>query len=151
MSALLHLRLEAVAASVPLARAAITEVCTRLGFEADATERVRLAVTEACTNVVRHAYQDAQEAAVYSLEAVEDRGALLVIVRDTGVGIPASAAAATRHSSLGLGLRLIAQMTTSSEIAALPDHGTRVAMHFSMTPGPARTSSPEGPPGSRRA
>jgi serine/threonine-protein kinase RsbW len=137
VSGLLHLRLEAVAASVPLARAAITEVCARLGLEADLTERVRLAVTEACTNAVRHAYQDAQEGSqkgnLYSLEAVEERGALLVIVRDTGVGIPPSAADATRNSSLGLGLKLIARMTTSSEIAALPDRGTRVAMRFSTT------------------
>lgn len=133
MSGLLHVRLEAVATSVPLARAAITQVCAQLGLDADVTERVRLAVTEACTNVVRHAYHDAQKGALYSLEADEDRGDLLVVVRDSGVGIPTSAADATQSSSLGLGVKLIAQLTSRSEIAALPDRGTRVAMRFSMT------------------
>jgi serine/threonine-protein kinase RsbW len=133
VSGLLHVRLEAVAASVPLARAAITEVCAQLGLDAAVTERVRLAVTEACTNVVRHAYLDAQNDALFSLEADEDRGDLLVIVRDSGVGIPKTSADAAQHASLGLGVKLIAQMTTSSEIAALPDRGTRVAMRFSKT------------------
>lgn len=133
MSAVLHIRLEAVAASVPRARAAITRICARLGLEADATERVRLAVTEACTNVVRHAYQDAAEGAHYSLEAVDDGGTLLVIVSDTGVGIPERAADGTRSSSLGFGVKLISQMTMSSEFTALPDCGTRVTMRFSVT------------------
>jgi serine/threonine-protein kinase RsbW len=128
VSGLLHLRLEAVPASVPLARAAITEACARLGLTETVTETIRLAVTEACTNVVRHAY-DGDHDATYSLEVVNDRGALLVVVRDAGVGFTT----ARREESLGLGLHLIARLAISTDIAALPGHGTRIAMRFSMT------------------
>jgi serine/threonine-protein kinase RsbW len=131
VSALLHLRLDAEPESVPLARAAITGVCSQLGLAADITERIRLAVTEACTNVVRHAYVD-QRGNTYSLEATVDRGALLVVVRDAGVGITAPADAA-QAPSLGLWMQMIARLAMSTDIAALPGYGTRVAMRFDMT------------------
>jgi serine/threonine-protein kinase RsbW len=131
VSALLHLRLDARADSVPIARAAIARVCTELGLTADITDRVQLAVCEACTNVVQHAYGD-PEGNTYSVDAAVDRGALLVVVRDTGRGI-SSPADATEAPSLGLGLQMIARLAISTDVAALPGYGTRVAMRFSVT------------------
>jgi serine/threonine-protein kinase RsbW len=129
VSALLHLRLDADAHSVPVARAAITRVCSELGLAADVTERIRLAATEACTNVVRHAYANPR-GNTYSVEVAVDRGALLIVVRDTGIGIFPDGVA-VRAPSLGLGM--IARLAMSTDVAALPGYGTRVAMRFSMT------------------
>ena len=88
-------------------------------------EDMRLAVTEACTNVVRHAYAGRDGA----LEVeVEPGGAesLTVIVTDHGRGIQPNPGS----DGPGLGLPLIAALTSEMEIEHEPDRGSRVSMSF---------------------
>ena len=46
---------------LPLVRAVVSESAELLGFDADLRTRILLAVTEAVTNVIRHAYDGAED------------------------------------------------------------------------------------------
>jgi serine/threonine-protein kinase RsbW len=109
--ALIRRVLEALADSLPLPPRVI--------------EDMRLAVTEACTNVVRHAYGDAEG----PLELViRPRGAHVeVVVTDRGHGMMPS----RESSGAGLGLSLISALTERFEIEHAPGAGCRLLMAFS--------------------
>lgn len=113
----------AVASAVSeLRRTLLAEIAGR-GFDADA---VALAVTEAVTNVVRHAYP-ASEGTVILRAAEDSADELVVAVTDQGVG---SRGTTTRTTpSMGLGLALIRELSTSVLIEATST-GTTITMHF---------------------
>jgi serine/threonine-protein kinase RsbW len=131
MSARLRIELEAVPERVPNARRAITGLCEHLELEDELSRKIRLAVTEACSNCVVHAY-DGDDAArpTFALEARVEEHALLVVVRDSGVGLSSDRPS---KSGLGLGLRLMREAASSVEISSSPGRGTRVAMRFALT------------------
>ena len=85
---------------------------------------VALAVTEAVTNAVMHAYRDREPGTVRIFASVGD-GALVVVVSDDGPGMTPR----TDSPGIGLGLSLIAQLSTTVEIDGNGD-GTRVMMSF---------------------
>ena len=41
-----------------MVRALVGKISARIGFEAEETDKLVLAVDEACTNVIRHAYDN---------------------------------------------------------------------------------------------
>jgi anti-sigma regulatory factor (Ser/Thr protein kinase) len=125
----LRLKVPAAPENVALARQAVTGLCEAIGVEPRIQEDVRLAVTEACTNVVVHAYGADAEDRPLALEATVEDGELLVIVRDQGRGMGVF----TESSGLGLGLPLIAALTTMVEMRASPGTpGTEVVMTFTL-------------------
>jgi serine/threonine-protein kinase RsbW len=93
---------------------------------------VRLAVTEACTNVVVHAYNGDGDGPMRISAAVADE-LLEVVVSDEGHGI------LPRPDSpgLGLGLPLIATLSSSLELGTNEHDQTEVRMTFDLTRGPA--------------
>lgn len=113
---------------MPEARAAISALCEQLGIEIAGAERVRVAVTEACTNCVRHAYLDYCAHSTFVLEASADDDTLLVVIHDHGVGIDEGHRSA--HAGLGLGLRLIDELSDATQISSRPGHGTQIVMRF---------------------
>jgi serine/threonine-protein kinase RsbW len=130
MSARLRMELEAVPERVPNARGAITRLCEHLELEDELAGNIRLAVTEACSNCVLHAYDgDEAASATFALEARVEDDALLVVVRDSGVGLRTDGAA---KAGLGLGLRLMREAASSFDISSRPGRGTRVAMRFAL-------------------
>jgi serine/threonine-protein kinase RsbW len=90
---------------------------------------IRLAVTEACTNVVVHAYPDADDEGPMEVAAHIDGDDLTIIVRDEGPGITPRA----DSPGLGLGLPLIATLASTVELRR-DDRGerTEVCMTFSL-------------------
>jgi anti-sigma regulatory factor (Ser/Thr protein kinase) len=135
----LRLHLFATPEEVPFARAAITRLCEHLEIDDELAERIRLAITEACSNCVLHAYDEGADTATYVLDARVERGALRVVVSDRGAGVPNARPNAA--GSLGFGLRLIHDLSDSSDISARPGGGTRVVMRFAMQRRSGRVSS----------
>jgi serine/threonine-protein kinase RsbW len=92
-------------------------------------EDIRLAATEACTNVVRHAYRDGETGPI-DIMIRPDGDRLELVVSDRGQGLGPSADA----TGPGLGLPLIAALSDSVELQALPLRGSRIAMSFRCSP-----------------
>jgi serine/threonine-protein kinase RsbW len=103
----------------------ITAFARRCGMDAAGIEDVRLAVSEAATNVVVHAYRGVE--GDLGVRAHTEDGELLVVVRDTGIGL------APRPDSpgLGLGMPVIATVTSRFQIVS-NDAGTEVHMAFRL-------------------
>ena len=127
----LSLVLPAAPDGVPAARAAVTDLCTRLGLSASRTADIRLAVTEACTNCVLHSHGDDAGDATFVLAAQVDGDELVIVVRDFGGGL---LRAPVGSGGLGLGMRLIEQLSETSQISSRPGGGTRVSMRFNVPP-----------------
>ena len=117
---------------VPRARAAVTDLCERLGLDCKRVDDIRLAVTEACTNCVLHSQGDGDADATFVLDAHLDEGALEIVVRDFGGGLLRAPAGS---GGLGLGMHLIEQLSESSQVSSRPGGGTRVSMRFPVVPG----------------
>jgi anti-sigma regulatory factor (Ser/Thr protein kinase) len=127
----LSLVLPAAPEGVPAARAAVTDLCERLGLAAGQTSDIRLAVTEACTNCVLHSHGDDAGEATFVLTAHVDGDELVIVVRDFGGGL---LRAPVGSGGLGLGMRLIEQLSETSQISSRPGGGTRVSMRFNVPP-----------------
>jgi anti-sigma regulatory factor (Ser/Thr protein kinase) len=112
------------AASVALIRHLLGALAEAVRLPPPVVEDVKLAVTEACTNVVRHAYEDAEGPLL--VEARPEPYRLEVIVSDRGTGIRPHPEA----GGPGLGLPLISALADHVEIDHAPDRGSRVRMRF---------------------
>jgi anti-sigma regulatory factor (Ser/Thr protein kinase) len=121
----IRLTLPARAENVALVRHVIGALAEALAMPAALVEDVKLAVTEACTNVVRHAYAGAEGPLEVRVEPKAE--CLTVIVTDQGTGIRPNPAS----DGAGLGLPLIAALSSQLEIEDAPDAGSRVRMSFS--------------------
>ena len=93
------------------------------GWELDA---IALCVTEAITNVVLHAYRNDARPGRVEIEAELAGAWLCVRVRDHGHGLKPR----LDSPGLGLGLPLIAQISTRSEIVSSERGGTEIVMRF---------------------
>jgi anti-sigma regulatory factor (Ser/Thr protein kinase) len=119
----------AVPESVPRARRAVGDFARRRGVAADVLPKVALAVSEACTNVVLHAYRDAEETGDLEIRAEIVDEHLRVVVSDTGVGL-------TPHldsPGLGLGLPIISQTAAVFEVRSSHAGGTELCMRFPLS------------------
>jgi len=124
----IRLTLSAQAENVVLVRQVVGALAEALRFSPALVEDIRLAVTEACTNVVRHAYAGREGPLEVQVEP-EDGQCLTVIVTDHGQGIRPNPSS----EGPGLGLPLIAALTSQLEIEHEPDRGSRVSMQFRTT------------------
>jgi anti-sigma regulatory factor (Ser/Thr protein kinase) len=130
----IRLTLPARAENVVLVRHVVGALAEALKLPAALVEDIKLAVTEACTNVVRHAYTGREGAIEVQVEP-DDSHCLSVVVTDHGHGIRPNPAS----DGPGLGLPLIAALTSQLEIEHAPDRGSRVSMQFrpaGSVPGP---------------
>jgi serine/threonine-protein kinase RsbW len=93
-------------------------------------EDMRLAITEACTNVVRHAYPDADPGSIeVVIRPIGDRLELIVSDHGSGMGT-----ATQDLSGPGLGLPMIGALADNVAIEHAPGRGSRVAMSFQCRP-----------------
>jgi serine/threonine-protein kinase RsbW len=117
----------AIPDSIAVIRQTVSGICEALGADSRTVGDIKLAATEACTNVVLHAYAG-QEPGTIELEAHVGYDELQLLVRDHGSGMTPSPLA----EGLGLGLPLIAALTTSLTIVEAEGGGTEVSMTFAL-------------------
>jgi anti-sigma regulatory factor (Ser/Thr protein kinase) len=128
MSAAVSLRLPARPENVAVVRQALTGLGDAYDLDPELLGDIKTAVTEACNNVVLHAYPDGD--GLVEIEADSDGEYTDVVVRDFGAGIQPRGF--TEERSLGLGLPLIATLSSRFEIrGGGPDSGIEVDMTFS--------------------
>jgi serine/threonine-protein kinase RsbW len=128
MSAAVSLRLPARPENVAVVRQALTGLGDAYDLDPELLGDIKTAVTEACNNVVLHAYPDGD--GLVEVEADSDGEYTDVVVRDFGAGIQPRGF--TEERSLGLGLPLIATLSSRFEIrGGGPDSGIEVDMTFS--------------------
>jgi len=89
---------------------------------------IAVCVSEAMTNVVMHAYRDMVSPGLIDMEAELEGDSLTVWVRDQGHGLEPR----LDSTGLGLGLPLISQFSTASEITSPEDGGTEIIMRFDL-------------------
>jgi anti-sigma regulatory factor (Ser/Thr protein kinase) len=116
----------AVAASLPIARGAVSALADQGGASPEQLGDIRLAVSESLTNVILHAYGD--EPGEIHLSAALIDGELWVLIADDGGGLRSR----TDRSGLGLGLTLIAQASDEVTIVKRSTGGTELRMRFRL-------------------
>jgi serine/threonine-protein kinase RsbW len=124
----------AVPDSIAVIRQTVSGICEALGADSRTVGDIKLAATEACTNVVLHAYAN-RDPGTIEIDAYADAGELRLLVRDHGAGMTPAPLA----EGLGLGLPLIAALTSTLTIVEPDDGGTEVSMTFALretTPDP---------------
>jgi serine/threonine-protein kinase RsbW len=124
----------AVPDSIAVIRQTVSGICEALGADTRAVGDIKLAATEACTNVVLHAYANG-DAGTIEVDAFAAEDELRLLVRDHGAGMTPAPMA----EGLGLGLPLIAALTSTLTILEPENGGTEVSMTFSLretTPDP---------------
>ena len=128
----------AVPDSIAVIRQTVSGICEALGADARTVGDIKLAATEACTNVVLHAYAQRQRR--------HDRAGR---VRDRGGAAVARARPRCRNDACadgrgpGLGLPLIAALTSTLTIVEPDEGGTEVSMTFALRDEPVRSVSEE--------
>ena len=119
-----EVRLLAVPDSVPAVRHMLRELLDKLDVAEGRAEEILLAVNEACANAVVHAYPGISGHIDVAAEDYE--GALMVVVRDAGVGMTPR----VDSTGLGVGLPMIATIADSVQIDRPANGGTHVRMRF---------------------
>jgi serine/threonine-protein kinase RsbW len=122
-----RLRLPAVAENVAVVRQALSGVAETLGMHSNLLADMKTAVTEACNNVVVHAYPDSE--GTLEVDVRPDDSHLAVVVRDFGAGMQPSPVQPDKPT-LGLGLPLIAALSSMFEIRGGLGQGIEVHMRF---------------------
>jgi serine/threonine-protein kinase RsbW len=123
----LRMRLPAAAENVAVVRQALSGIAETLGIHSNLLADMKTAVTEACNNVVVHAYPDSEGA--LEVDVRPDDSHLAVVVRDFGTGMQPSPVQPDKPT-LGLGLPLIAALSSMFEIRGGLRQGIEVHMRF---------------------
>ena len=117
----------AVPDSIAVIRQTVSGICEALGADTRAVGDIKLAATEACTNVVLHAYTNGDTGTI-EVDAYAAEDELRLLVRDHGAGMTPAPMA----EGLGLGLPLIAALTSTLTILEPENGGTELSMTFSL-------------------
>lgn len=119
---------------VAVARLAVSAVATRMNFDVEAIEDIKVALGEACNNAIQHGCPASAGAEMIQLRFDLDADALVITVQDSGDGFdPASATRQRPHGTLtlserGLGMLLIESLMDDVDFTSTPGDGTQVRM-----------------------
>jgi anti-sigma regulatory factor (Ser/Thr protein kinase) len=112
-------------------RAAATALASRLGFTADRTDQLVLAVTEAASNLHKHASQGSM---LLRITRTGETPGIEMVTIDAGPGLrDAGAAMRDGHSTsgtLGIGLGAIQRLADFCDLYSVPGHGTVLVARF---------------------
>ena len=71
--------------NLELIRSFVSNIAEKVGFDADETYKIELAVDEACANVVKHAYEQKHIDHQIDLAIEIDINKLVIIISDQGI------------------------------------------------------------------
>ncbi|MEN6372576.1 MAG: ATP-binding protein [Armatimonadota bacterium] len=115
-------------------RALVAELADSVPLSSEAVEEVKVAASEAVSNIVRHAYENADGSEPVVVRCWKTGGKLTVEVADRGIGfrVPVSEKAPppekSREREGGLGIVLIKNLMDSVDYWSQPNLGTRIKM-----------------------
>jgi serine/threonine-protein kinase RsbW len=112
--------------NVMLVRQTLAGVAEAIDLDGGQLNDISTAVTEACNNVVLHAYAGAE--GPLEVEVYADGGAVAVVVRDHGTGIPSPVGGGSKAA--GIGLSVIQALAERADFRRAEDGGTEVRMLF---------------------
>jgi serine/threonine-protein kinase RsbW len=118
----------AVPESVAAVRSALERFARRYRLPRKTIDAVTLAASEAATNVVVHAYRDANAPGEIEVAAALAADELRVIVTDAGSGLRPR----TDSPGLGLGLAIIAQVADGVDLVKPATGGLELRMRFAV-------------------
>ena len=113
--------------SVRSAREAVATFAERHGAQDECVDDIRTAISEAATNVVVHAYEDANAGRFRVLAVVGD-GELLVIIDDDGRGLTAP----SQNPGLGMGLQLMQEIAEQTLFLTRESGGSTIQLRFQL-------------------
>lgn len=124
----LQITLPAQPDSLPLARRAIVAHAEKLGIAKAGIADLKTVASEACANVIRHAYEEQDEAGTLEVALSSGPGELSMRVRDFGGGVrPLSS---DDVPSLRLGLPIIGALSSSFHLTSVLSQGTEITIRF---------------------
>jgi anti-sigma regulatory factor (Ser/Thr protein kinase) len=113
--------------AVGWARDLVGELAAEAGLAGVRLEDVRLLVSEAVTNTVLHAYEDKPGEVHITAAVASDE--LWVVIADDGEGMRTQPG---ESGGLGLGLALMARLSSDLTIGARSGGGVEVSMRFDL-------------------
>jgi len=127
----LKLEFPSLSSNVGMARLMVSTYAAQLEFTLAEIEEIRVAISEAVSNCVIHAYP--KKVGLIQLELSLLKGALIIKVRDFGIGIQdislaKTATYTTEPERMGLGLVFMESFMDQMEIVSQPEEGTTVIM-----------------------
>jgi len=129
-----EMRLPNRAEFVAVARLAVSAIASRMHFDINEIEDIKVALGEAYTNAIQHGCPVSEGTEMITLRCDLEEDALVITVHDPGDGFdPATATRQHRHGTAtlterGLGMLLIESLMDEVDFASDPDDGTRVRM-----------------------
>jgi serine/threonine-protein kinase RsbW len=136
--------------NVSLIRTTLAGVAEAINLPLHTLDDIQTAVTEAANNVVLHAYEGDRGSLEVDIDITPS--AIAVVIRDEGVGIPASTQAQDEDGalelseidsgSLKLGLPVIEALASRVELHTPASGGAEVRMEFATPPTPPLDVSP---------
>ena len=110
------------------ARSAVRDFVNALPSMPDDVSGMVLCVSEAITNAVLHAYRDAASPGTVEMDAASFSDHVWITVRDSGQGLTPRIGS----PGLGVGLPIISQTASATEIRTPQEGGTEIAMRFEL-------------------
>ncbi len=119
---------------VGIVRLAVSGIATRMNFNVEDIEDIKIAVSEACTNSVQYAYEkDSSKRIFITCNMYSDK--LEIIVKDEGKGFDVTKSIPHRidepepdRLGLGLGITFIKSLMDDADIQSVIGQGTTVTM-----------------------
>eukprot|EP01047_Picozoa_sp_COSAG01_P000165 COSAG01_NODE_2_length_63927_cov_1357.611941_50_plen_152_part_00 len=119
---------------IAIIRLTVSGIASKLNFDIEEIEDIKIAVSEACNNAVQHAYPNqAPNQARIKLFIETDDNAFRVVIKDTGIGfdpnnIDSSNAENNDKLGLGLGLAFMKSLMDHTEILSKANQGTEIKL-----------------------
>lgn len=119
---------------VAVARLAVAAVASRMAFNINDIEDIKVAIGEACTNAIEHGCPGVLDTEMIILRCDIQEDALVVTVQDSGDGFDPETATRQRRGGAvtlterGLGMLLIESLMDDVQYTSGPGSGTQVCM-----------------------